>query len=109
VSSSSKVRIYLSRKISLIIALLRCSHHLLDEVVDEFFSVSESTKSLGESVSLDLKSSEWWGELEWPEEVVGLLEVSSTGDDFVDEVLNAVNTELGEFVGDDLVISQWDS
>jgi len=40
-------------------------------------------------VSLDFKSTEWGGELEWPQEVVGFLEFWSTGDDFMDEVLNA--------------------
>ena len=85
------------------------SHHLLDECINEFFSVSEGTVSLSEGVSLDLESTEWGRELEWPEEVVGLLELWSAGGDFVDEVLNARDTDLAEFSSDDGVVSKWNS
>ena len=60
-------------------------------------------------MSLDLESTEWGGELEWPEEVVGFLEVWSTGDDLVDEILNAGDTELSEGTLNDGVIGEWDS
>ena len=55
-------------------------------------------------MSLDFPSALRVGELEWPEEVVGLLEVRTTGDDFVDEIFNAVDTLLGKFTSDDGVI-----
>jgi len=60
-------------------------------------------------VSLDLESTKWRRELEWPEEVVGLLELWSAGGDFVDEVLDARDTDLAEFSSDDGVVSKWDS
>lgn len=85
------------------------SVHSADELVDELLSVSESTEALSEGVSLDLESTEWGGELEWPQEVVGLLEVWSAGNNLVDEVLNAGDTELTEGVLDNGVISEWDS
>jgi len=48
-------------------------------------------------------------ELEWPEEVVSLLEVRSKSDDLVNEVLNAGNTELSESLLNDGVVSERDS
>jgi hypothetical protein len=48
-------------------------------------------------------------ELEWPEEVVGLLESGSACDNLVDEVLDAVNAVGSELAGDDAVVSQRDS
>ena len=57
-----------------------------------------------EGVSLDLESTERRTELEWPEEVVDLLELWSTGDDFVDDILNAVETVLAKFTLDDGVV-----
>jgi len=60
-------------------------------------------------VSLDLEATEWGGELEWPQEVVGFLEVWAAGNDLVNEVLNAGDSVLSEGVGDDAVISEWDS
>jgi len=86
-----------------------CSGHLGDELVDELLSVTVGTVSLTERVSLDLESTEWGGELEWPEEVVGFLELWSAGDDLVDEVLDAVDTVLSEFTSDDAVVGEWDS
>ena len=64
---------------------------------------------MGESVSLDLESSEWRRELEWPEEVVGFLELWSASSDFVDEVFNARNTDFAELSSDDGVVSKWNS
>jgi hypothetical protein len=60
-------------------------------------------------MSLLLNSTVWGVELEWPKEVVGLLELWSTGDDLVDKILNAVDTMLTEFTSDDAVISEWNS
>ena len=85
------------------------SVHSADELVNELLSVSESTESFSEGVSLDLEATEWGGELEWPQEVVGLLEVWSAGDNLVDEVLNAGDSVLAEGVLNDGVISEWDS
>ena len=68
-------------------------------------------------MSLELESTEWGGELEWPQEVVGSLEVWSTSGDFVNETLNAGNSTVdvsvlvlgAKGIGDDAVVSEWDS
>ena len=60
-------------------------------------------------MSLLLPSVFWCVHLEWPEEVVSLLEGWSNSPDLVDEVLNAVDTLFTEGTGDDAVVSQRDS
>ena len=60
-------------------------------------------------MSLLLPAVLWGVQLEWPKEVVSLLEGWSNSPDLVDEVLNAVDTLLTEGTGDDAVVSQWDS
>jgi len=60
-------------------------------------------------VSLLFESLEWGGELEWPEEVVGLLEVWADGPDLVDQVLDAGDTLLAERLVDDAVVGKGDS
>ena len=60
-------------------------------------------------MSLLLPAVLWCVQLEWPEEVVSLLEGWSNSPDLVDEVLNAVDTLLTEGTGNDAVVSQWDS
>ena len=90
----------------------RNSHHSGNECVNQVLSVSVGTISLGKGVSLELESTEWWGQLEWPQEVVGSLEVWSAGGDFVDKTLNAGDSAsiwTSKGVGNDAVISQWNS
>ena len=82
------------------------SGHFLDQVVDQFISGSEGTEALDEGVSLDLESTEWRGELEWPQEVVGFLELWSAGNDLVNEVLHAVDARCTESVGDDAIVGE---
>jgi hypothetical protein len=60
-------------------------------------------------VSLDLESTEGRRKLEWPEEVVGFLELGSACDDLVDEIFNAVESALFELSSNDAVITQWKS
>jgi hypothetical protein len=84
------------------------SQHAVDQLVDEVLSVSENT-TVGEGVSLLLETLVGAGELEGPEEVVGLLEVGSDGPDLVDEVLHACDAVLSEGGRDDLVVSEGDS
>jgi len=57
-------------------------------------------------VSLLLEPVEGRGELEGPEEVVGLLEVGTDGPDLVDKVLNAGDTVLTEGTIDDAVVGK---
>jgi len=49
------------------------------------------------------------GELEWPEEVGGLLEVWSDGVDLVDQIFNGDDTVLAEVLLNESVVGQWDS
>jgi len=84
------------------------SEHSLNEVVDEDFSVTPVT-TLMESVSLVGETTSGCVELEWPEEVVGFLEVRSNSDEFVDEILQAVDSLGSESFLNDGVISQRDS
>ena len=60
-------------------------------------------------MSLLLPAVLWGVQLEWPQEVVGLLEGWSNSPDLVDEVLNAVDALLAEGTSDDAVVSQRDS
>ena len=60
-------------------------------------------------MSLDLKSTEWGGKFEWPQEVVGFLEFWSTGDNLMDEILNTGNSVFTEFSFNNGVIGDWKS
>lgn len=60
-------------------------------------------------LSWDTPTTRWVGQLEWPQEVVGLLEVWTNGVDLVDQVLHTDNTELAESLLNDGVLAQWDS
>lgn len=60
-------------------------------------------------MSLVSISSSWVIKLEWPEEVVGGLEVWSTGGNFVDEVLNTGDSDLSQLLLDNSVVAEWDS
>ena len=62
--------------------------HATDELVDLLLAVT-SIATLDEVVDLLHKPATGAGELEGPEESVGLLEVAADGVDLVDEVLNA--------------------
>ena len=84
------------------------SEHALDELVDLLLTVAPDTALL-EWVALLLESLGWGVELEWPEEVVGLLEVVTAGPDLVDEVLNAGNTLLSEGLLNDAVVVKSDT
>lgn len=86
-----------------------CSDHLLDKAVDEFLSVTEGTITLSKGVSLDLESTEWRAELEWPKEVVSFLEFWAACYNLVDEILNAVDAVASELTSDDAVVGEWNS
>lgn len=86
-----------------------CSQHLLDKGVDQLLSVSEGSISLEETVSLLLEPTVGGGELEGPEEVVGLLELRSDGNNLVNEVLDGVDSELSELTLNDGIVSERDS
>lgn len=82
---------------------------MLDQVVDELLSVTGVT-TLDEVE--ELSSSETTGrvgQLEWPQEVVGLLEVRTNSVDLVDQVLHGDDTVLTQSSLDDLVVRQSNS
>jgi hypothetical protein len=78
--------------------------HATDELVDEVLPVTKVT-TLDEVLELPwAEATGGRGQLEWPEEVAGLLEVGADGVDLVDEVLDADNAELAEVGLDELVV-----
>ena len=60
-------------------------------------------------LSWDTPAARWVGQLEWPQEVAGLLEVRTDGDDLVDQVVDRDNTELTQVSLDDGVVRQSNS
>ena len=57
-------------------------------------------------MSLDLEAAEWRVKLEWPQEVVGLLELWSAGNNLVNKVLDTVNSDFAELTGNDSIVGQ---
>ena len=83
--------------------------HALDESVDPLLTVTLVT-TLDEVELLALvEAAVGVGELEWPEEVGGLLEVGADGVDLVDEVLHADDAVLAEVLLDDGVVGERDA
>ena len=60
-------------------------------------------------MSLGSKALKGRGELEWPEEVVSLLELGSESGDFMDKILNARDSVLSKDGLNDIVVSQGNS
>ena len=77
-------------------------------MVDELFSVSPISSSL-EGVSLVCKSSSWSSKFEWPQEVVGFLEVRTNGVNFVDQIFNTNDSLFTQSLFNDAVVGKWDS
>jgi len=71
------------------------SYHVLNQLVNKLFSVTPISSSL-EGMSLVRESSSWCMELEWPQKVVGLLEMRTNYINFVDQVLNAKNAMFSQ-------------
>lgn len=60
-------------------------------------------------MSLVSISSSWVVQLEWPQEVVGNLEIGSTSGDFVDDIFNTVNSEFSQLLFNDSVVGERNS
>ena len=58
-------------------------------------------------VSLLSPSSGWVVELEWPQEVGGILEVGSNGQDLVDQVFNTDDSHLSKLALNDVIGGDW--
>jgi hypothetical protein len=83
--------------------------HLADQAVDVVLTVTKVT-TLNEVLELArTETTGWVAELEWPEEVGGLLEVGANGVDLVDQVLHADNAVLAEVLLDDGVVGERDA
>lgn len=83
--------------------------HLSDEGIDVLLTVTSVTTL---DVVLELAGAEATsgvGELEGPEEVVGLLEVGANSVDLVDQILHADNAVLAEGLLNDLVVGKRDT
>jgi hypothetical protein len=79
--------------------------HASNELVDEVLPVTKIT-TLDEVLELPWAEATGRGaELEWPEEVAGLLEVGANSVDLVDEILDADDTELAKVLLDHVVVS----
>jgi len=82
---------------------LECnSNHFLEKTVDEFFSVAE-VAALREVVRLLSPSAARIVQLEVPKEIVSHFEVGSNGEDFVNEILHADDSELAQSLLNDFV------
>lgn len=80
--------------------------HLADEAVDVLLTVTVVT-TLDEVLELaGVEATSGVGELEGPQEVVGLLEVGANGVDLVDKILHADNAVLAEVLLNDLVVGE---
>ena len=80
--------------------------HLADESVDVLLTVTKVTTL---NVVLELAGAEATsgvGELEGPQEVVGLLEVGADSVDLVDQILHTDNAVLAKVLLDDLVVGE---
>jgi len=76
--------------------------HLSEELVDLCLPVSE-VSTLHEVVDLLAPSSSGVVELHGPQEVAGVLEVGSDGEDFVDKILHADDAVLAKVGFDDVI------
>ena len=80
----------------------------MNQLVDKLFSVSPISSSL-EGVSLVCKSSSWSSKFEWPQEVVGFLEVRTNGINFVNQIFNTGDSMFSQNLLNNGVGSEWDS
>jgi len=79
--------------------------HLSEELVDLVLTVTE-VAALDEVVNLLSPSTAGSVQLEGPQEVAGVLEVGSDGEDLVDQVFDADDSVLAEVAFDDVVVGQ---
>ena len=83
--------------------------HLLDQRVDLIFPVAQIT-ALHKVLELSRpETSCRVAQLERPQEVAGLLEVGSDGEDLVDQVLHTDDSVLAQVVFDESIVSQRDA
>ena len=77
-------------------------------MIDELFSVSPISSSL-ERMSLVGETSSWSSKFEWPQEVVGFLEVRTNGENFIDQIFNANDSVFTQNLFNYRVGGNWNS
>lgn len=77
-------------------------------MVDELFSVTPISSSL-EGMSLVCETSSWSSKFEWPQEVVGFLEVRTNGENFIDQIFNANDSVFTQNLFNYRVGGNWNS
>ena len=82
--------------------------HFLQEVIDLVLSATE-VSTLDKVVGLLSPSPSWVVQLEGPQEVGGVLEVWSNGEDLMDQILNTDDSHLAQLVLNDVVGGDWSS
>merc|ERR1712132_1186 len=82
--------------------------HLLDEGVNLVLAVTRLA-TLAEALALLGLTTLGWAELEWPQEVVGLLEVGTHSVNLVHKILHADDAVLAECGLDDRVVVEWET
>lgn len=85
-----------------------CLEHSADEFIDFGFTVTPVTSGVV-WMSLGGVALAWGGEFEWPEEIVGGLEVSTAVGDFVDQIFHADQTLFAKVLFNNFVAGEWDS
>lgn len=78
---------------------------MLHKLVNVFLAISGIT-TLSEASGLTYKTTTRRAQLEGPQESVDGLEVRSTGEDLVDNILHASNSKVSERLGNDVVVYQ---
>ncbi len=80
---------------------------MANELVDVFFTVAVFTTLDKVNRLLALVTTSRVGELEGPEEVVGLLKVGANSIDFVNQILDANDAKLAQRLFNDRVVRDW--
>ena len=82
---------------------MQSSVHSADQLIDQFLSVAMIT-TLDKVPRLLSESATSIAQLKRPQKVVGLLEMRSASNDFVDQILHADDTVFSEGLLDDGVV-----
>jgi hypothetical protein len=90
-------------------SLQQILNHLSQQLVDSLLPITRIT-SLNEMLEFALSpSTSRIAQLEGPQKVVGLFKVGSNRDDFMNQILNTLNSILSKGISDDGIIRQGNS
>jgi len=82
--------------------------HFLNQIVDVLFSVTEVT-TLDKVVGNLPPATSWARQFNWEQVVVGGFEVVADGVDFVNQIFDAVDSEVAHGFLDDIIVGDLDS